>query len=120
MLRWFRHTITLDIPIDADGTTLRKQLEFVKKQTGETPVELIPPCDLPPQALRVWMIYKDGFMPNIMGAQQTPYQEFRAYAELTGNNLEEWEVNALKQLDTTYVGILMEHNSNGTNRKSDI
>lgn len=103
----------LDLPVDRDGTTLRKQLEFVKKQTGETPPELIAPCELPPQALRVWTIYKEGFMPNIVGIQQTSYTEFNAYINLIGEQLEEWEVNALKQLDTAYMTTLMEQNANG-------
>ena len=52
-------------------------------------------------------------MPNILGIQQTPYTEFNAYLNMIDERLDEWEVNALKQLDTTYVGLLMEHSAHG-------
>lgn len=93
----------MDSPIDKEGTTLRKQLLSVVKQTGITPLQLTPPCEFPPQAQKVWNIYKDGFMKHKINTHSITYQEIEAYLNLTGYKLRNWEVDALKSLDTAYI-----------------
>ncbi len=109
-MAWATHAVRLDAPVDADGTTMRKQLVFVQKQTGVTPPELIPPVEFPPAATKVWEIYKEGFMRHKLSPEPTSYQELQAYLSLTGETLQVWEVQALKSLDTTYISLLLELN----------
>lgn len=98
----------MDSPVDADGTTLRKQLQHVEKQTGKTPPQLIPPCKFPQMASKVWSIYKEGFMPFKLEMKPLTYQELQCYLELTNESLRMWEVNAIMMLDTTYLTKIVE------------
>jgi hypothetical protein len=86
---------------------LREHLESVAQQTGEIPQELAEARAVvcPDGAVGVWGWFLElhrtrggGF-----GPEPLSHREIAAWASLTGQQLEQWELQALRELDGAWM-----------------
>ena len=97
--------IRLDRPRE-DGTTLREHLVSYWRQTDEYPDELYEPT-IPPPAEFVWIWFWEldsARVSNGMGPARLSFLEIKAWAELTENDPQPWEVAALMRMDRVLLG----------------
>lgn len=92
----------------ADGASLREHLVSVAQQTGETPQELeeANAAICPPMLAHVWGWFLDLHRARGgagMGPESLSYREIAAWASLTGQRLEPWELDALRALDEAWM-----------------
>ena len=93
---------------DQNGVTEREHLEQVERQTGKTPEPLIGP-DFPQELSYIWSVFlhlSNARSVGFSGPNPLSYQEIKAWMEVTDNNLEPWEVEAIKRLDNVYMKVL--------------
>lgn len=90
-----------------DGATLMQHMEAVAQQTGEIPQELAEArsVECPEQAVAVWGWFLDlhrsrgsGFGPEALS-----HREIAAWAALAEVQLEQWELRALRALDSAWM-----------------
>ena len=76
-----------------------EHLQGIWRQTGEKPPELDGP-PIPPVGAYLWEWFSE-----LHKARQGPisYSEIQAWAKLSGNSPEPWEVKAIKALDIEYL-----------------
>lgn len=75
-------------------------LKQVEKTLKRTPDALKDAPKPPPELVDLW-----GFFVALKNSSDGPisYTEIQAYAELTGNDLAPWEVEAIKMLDQVFI-----------------
>lgn len=91
--------------VQPDGSTIREHLEAVERQTGIRPAKLDgPPIPTGAEYLWNWFITLNTTRGNTgFGPAQFTFAEMAAWAALTGNRPEPWEVMILKALDAAWM-----------------
>lgn len=76
-----------------------EHLQSIWKQSGEKPKELDGP-PMPELGAHLW-----SWFSQLHKARQGPitYSEIEAWARLTGNSPQAWEVQAIKEIDVAYL-----------------
>lgn len=88
-----------------DGATLRAHLNVAWRATGQMPEEL-QPKELPECLFYLWQWFcelSNGRQSGGFGPEPLSYSEIKAWAELTGNIPEAWEVETIKELDRVFL-----------------
>lgn len=90
---------------------MRSHLEAVYRQTGKIPARLaeIPP--MPEQLAYVWAWFCElerARTGNGFGLNPLSYTEIKAWADLSGSNVEPWEVAVLKRFDAVRIRVANE------------
>ena len=105
MCLFAEHSFRLNQP-GKDGISQREHLEQVQKQTGREMPELEGP-PFPQALVHVWSAFIDLSQCRSVGfSSPNPisYSEIRAYMETTMTPLSPIEVQAVRELDTAYLG----------------
>ena len=80
-------------------------MEIAYRQTGNMP-EQLQPVDVPDCMLYLWTWFcelSEGRQITEFGPGPLTYSEIMAWAILTKTDLEAWEVDVLKRIDTMYI-----------------
>ena len=83
------------------GSSLRDQLESVKRQTGITPKELLDIVELPEAYRYCWEDYQrlSATRPSGFGVSPISYTEMLSYFTLMRQDPENWEIQVIKAFD---------------------
>ena len=86
----------------ADGKTLRENLENVERQLRRKPKELEDLVELPEafQEYWQWFLRLSNHRPSGMGVSAIPYSEYVAFFQLIGVNPEPYEIEILEVFDS--------------------
>lgn len=82
--------------------SLRDQLNSVWRQTGIKPKELEELKELPESCNQVWKWFIDlnnSRYSNGFGVNPLSYSDIKAYIDLIGIDIEEWELHLIKRID---------------------
>ena len=107
MCDWAEHQFKLN-KSDKDGVTEREHLEQVERQTKRRPEALEPPTSFPQLMSHVWSAFcvlSNSRTAGFSGPNPITYEEIKAWKELTETPIAPWEIEAIKSLDTVYMGI---------------
>ena len=107
MCDWAEHQFKLNRP-DKDGTTEREHLEQVERQIGRRPEALEPPTEFPMPLSHVWSAFitlSNSRTQGFSGPNPITYEQIKAWKELTETPIAPWEIEAIKRLDTVYMGV---------------
>ena len=92
---------------DKNGTTVRQHLTQVAKQIKRSPEGLIGP-KMPREMAYMWAMFLSlnaGRGGSEGGPNPLSYTEIKAWCDLCGEHLMVWELDILKRLDATYLGV---------------
>jgi len=81
---------------------LRDQLNSIWRQTGVKPKELEDIKELPESCNQVWRWFIDlnnARSSNGYGVNPIAYSDLKAYLDLIGIEIEDWELNLIKRID---------------------
>lgn len=87
-----------------DGATFRDHLQAAARQGNEP--EQLKPVECPDCILYLWEWFcglSGARQMSEFGPGSLSYQEIMAWTNLTGKEIESWEVNALKMIDAVYL-----------------
>ena len=107
MCDWAGHQFKLNRP-DKDGVTEREHLEQVERQIGRRPEALEPPTEFPQLMSHVWSAFcvlSNSRTQGFSGPNPITYEQIKAWKELTETPVAPWEIEAIKSLDTVYMGV---------------
>lgn len=107
MCDWAEHQFKLNRP-DKDGITEREHLEQVERQIGRRPEALEPPTVFPELMSNVWSAFialSSSRTAGFSGPNPITYEQIKAWKELTETPIQPREVEAIKRLDTVYMGV---------------
>ena len=107
MCDWAEHSFKLNKP-DKNGTTEREHLEQVERQIGRRPEALEPPTHFPSLLSHVWSAFvalSNSRSMGFSGPNPITYIEIKAWKELTETPIAPREIEAVKRLDTVYMGV---------------
>lgn len=93
---------------DQNGVTEREHLEQVERQTGRRVEALEPPTQFPQALSHVWSAFialSNSRGSGFSGPSPITYEQIKAWKELTETPVVPWEVDAIKRLDTVYMGV---------------
>lgn len=97
------------IKTDPSGVSYGDHLEQIETATGVTPPEAIPP-EHPTVAMYLWEWFLDlarGRPVNLgMGAGTLSYDIVKAWLDLRGHIVYDWEIDALLRLDSVWVQVM--------------
>lgn len=96
-------------------------MESVWRQTGVKPKELDDLIELPNSMLELWIVFlnlNSARSSNGFGINPISYVEIKSYYDLIGVQPEEWELLALRKLDTVVLEIYAEQSKKEQQRKS--
>jgi hypothetical protein len=100
---------------DKAGITLRAHLLQVQKMIGRPPEGLIGP-PMPTRVVHIWEMFlslHSGRSYNVGGPSPLSWSDMKAWADLTNADLKDWEVHAIKALDSVWLRIVSEDRDNG-------
>lgn len=105
MVAFARADFSLEVK-NKQGITRRQELQSVARQLGFTPPEL----DLPPYPeiadyVFRWFYELNGGRQSGMSANPLSWHEIKSWRDLTGVQLERWELVAIKRLDEVYLDV---------------
>lgn len=102
--------------VQADGSTKRKHLESIEKQTGKRPQEL-KTVELPIAGLLIIDYFSklDGCRRYSSEGYPRPFshQDINSWCQLTQTNLTDFELYAIKLLDSTQINTLYKNKHKG-------
>ena len=107
MCDWAEHQFKLN-KTDKDGISQREHLEQVQKQTGRSIEELESPTQFPSLLSHVWSAFcalSNTRTVGFSGPNAISYYEIKAWIDLTETPIKSWEVEAIKRLDSVYLGV---------------
>ena len=90
---------------------MRTHLEAVQRQTGKVPKELAAIPEMPQELVYIWIWFceldaaRGG---NGFGMNPISFSEVHAWATLTGNALQPWEVATLRRFDSVRIRVASE------------
>ena len=88
---------------------MRVTLLDVERQTGKTPKELADLPEQPEGTEFVWQMFNELSMTRgvgLAGALPITYGEIDAYQRVTGLTLQPFELQAIRELDMTFLGVV--------------
>jgi hypothetical protein len=103
LINFAKHELELSSK-QKDGSTLKEQLESIKRQTGVTPPQL--ECEpIPDCVVYLWEFILDlnSTRQSGMGVNAISYTEIVAWCTLTGNKLSPYETRVIKMLDRVFL-----------------
>ena len=108
LIEFARSEFELDQP-DEQGVSKRATLLDVERQTGETPKALLEARQQPEGTEFVWQVFNELSMTRgigMAGAQPITYLELDAYQRVSGLTLTAFELQAIRELDITFLGVV--------------
>jgi hypothetical protein len=104
-LEYAKSNFDLDA-IQEDGSTKRQHLISAERQLGETPEELLNAPELPEYLVYLWNYFMELSRArgnNGFGPSPLAYSEIQAWARLTKQALDAWELDAILKLDVLFL-----------------
>jgi hypothetical protein len=98
----------------ANGTTVRANLEQVMKVTGRVPDDLIGP-PFPDRYAHIWNAFLElhtGRSYSSNGPNPLSWSDIEAWDRLFKQNLQDWEIRAIKALDLIWLRVMGEDGKN--------
>jgi hypothetical protein len=90
--------------LQSDGSTTRKHLESIWRQTGVMPADLdVPECPAEVRYLWHWFLDLNRTRTSGMGIGPITYSEIAAWAQLMGIAPRPFEVHAVKSIDSVFI-----------------
>ena len=107
LVEWAEHQFKLNKP-DQNGIPERDHLEQVYKQTGRMPKGLEEPVKFPILLSHVWSAFlrlNSSRSIGFSGPNAITYLDIKAFMEVTDTPLSAKDVDAIKELDNTYMRV---------------